>query len=137
MHPSADRHATLIFSVPAAARAVPGVRRRLAQFAEAHGLPEARIWDLEIAATEACTNAVRHAYPTGQGGAIEVEARAENGELVLVVRDHGDGLMQPSASPGLGQGIVLMHALGDAAITETDPHGVTVEMHFALPACQA
>jgi hypothetical protein len=48
---------------------------------------------LPTVVTEARSNVVRHAYPT-EAGSFEFEARPVEGEVVIVVRDFGQG-MQP------------------------------------------
>lgn len=88
--------------------------------------------DISIAFTEACTNAVLHAYPDG-GGEYEVHAWAEPELLVVVVRDHGRGISPrvPSPSAGLGLGMPLMLAIADE-VTINSEHGVTeVKMSFS------
>lgn len=88
--------------------------------------------DISIAVTEACTNAVLHAYPEG-GGEYEVLAWADPEELVVAVRDTGRGITPAVSSPaaGLGLGLPLILAIGDeVAFTHDD--GVTeVRMTFS------
>ncbi len=87
--------------------------------------------DISIAVTEACTNAVLHAYP-GSTGDYEVFAWAEPEKLVVAVRDRGQGISPrvPSPSAGLGLGMPLMLAIADE-VNFTSEGGVTeVRMSF-------
>ena len=87
--------------------------------------------DISIAVTEACTNAVLHAYPDSTGD-YEVFAWAEPDKLVVAVRDHGQGISPrvPSPSAGLGLGMPLMLAIADE-VNFTSEGGVTeVRMRF-------
>jgi anti-sigma regulatory factor (Ser/Thr protein kinase) len=87
--------------------------------------------DISIAVTEACTNAVLHAYPDSTGD-YEVFAWAEPEKLVVAVRDHGQGISPrvPSPSAGLGLGMPLMLAIADE-VNFTSEGGVTeVRMSF-------
>lgn len=87
--------------------------------------------DISIAVTEACTNAVLHAYPDSTGD-YEVFAWAEPAKLVVAVRDRGRGISPrvPSPSAGLGLGMPLMLAIADE-VNFTSEGGVTeVRMSF-------
>ena len=80
--------------------------------------------DISIAVTEACTNAVLHAYPDSTGD-YEVFAWAEPDKLVVAVRDHGQGI-----SAGLGLGMPLMLAIADE-VNFVSEGGITeVRMSF-------
>ena len=88
--------------------------------------------DISIAVTEACTNAVLHAYPDSAGD-YEVVAWAEPAKLVVAVRDKGRGISprMPSPSAGLGLGMPLMLAIADE-VNFTSEGGVTeVRMSFS------
>jgi anti-sigma regulatory factor (Ser/Thr protein kinase) len=82
--------------------------------------------DISIAVTEACTNAVLHAYPEG-GGEYAVRAWAEPQRLVVAVRDEGRGIAPRVESPaaGLGLGLPLMLALGDEVSFSSQGEGAT------------
>jgi anti-sigma regulatory factor (Ser/Thr protein kinase) len=87
--------------------------------------------DISIAVTEACTNAVLHAYPDSTGD-YEVYAWAEPEKLVVAVRDRGRGISPrvPSPSAGLGLGFPLMLAIADE-VNFANEGGVTeVRMSF-------
>jgi two-component sensor histidine kinase len=75
---------------------------------------------LGLIANELLTNAVRHAYPDGQGGTVTAAARRDAGDLVLVIGDRGVGI--PAArqsSRSLGGTIVAALARQIDARMET------------------
>jgi len=110
---------------------VPLVRHALRGLLEASGVDEERISDITLAVTEACANAVLHAYPDTIG---QFEASAElsaAGELVVTVRDHGSGMSPRVNSPGLGVGLPVMAAIADALEIDTpEGAGTVVRMTF-------
>ena len=70
---------------------VPGICEALLADTRAVG-------DIKLAATEACTDVVLHAYAGRDDGTIELDPHARAEEFQLVVRDHGNG-MTPRPSP--------------------------------------
>jgi anti-sigma regulatory factor (Ser/Thr protein kinase) len=110
---------------------VPLVRHALRGLLEASGVPEERISDITLAVTEACANAVLHAYPDSRG---QFEAGADlspRGELVVTVRDYGSGMAPRVDSPGLGVGLPVMAAIADGLEIDTpEGSGTIVRMTF-------
>lgn len=76
---------------------------------------DGRSGDIAIAVTEACTNAVLHAYPSHDGGEYRMLVWTRGEELTVAVIDHGDGVAPklPSAKAGLGLGLPLMVSISD------------------------
>jgi serine/threonine-protein kinase RsbW len=118
--------------VPAAAAAVPGARRAVTKLCEHLGLGGDLTERIRLAATEACTNCVLHAYD-GEG-TFALEARVEEDVLLLVVRDHGNGILGNRArSDTLRLGLKLIEQLADSATVSSSPgHGTRVAMRFEL-----
>lgn len=95
--------------------------------------------DLKLAVTEACGNAVRHAYSDAQGD-VSVVFRIEDGRLLVTVEDRGDGIRAPDALaadeeelPGpleRGMGMPIIRAIVDELAVEkgTDGRGTVVRM---------
>ncbi|MEX0850956.1 MAG: ATP-binding protein [Gaiellaceae bacterium] len=54
--------------------------------------------DLKLAVTEACGNAVRHAYGAGEGS-VEVEFVVADDRLEMIVEDQGSGIGLPLDEP--------------------------------------
>ena len=79
-------------------------------------------------AAESITNAIKH----GDASAIEIQAKAHNGRLELVVRDDGVG----GADPGRGSGIVGLRdrvaAIGGQMTIES-PRGSGTTVRASLP----
>jgi anti-sigma regulatory factor (Ser/Thr protein kinase) len=114
---------------------VPLVRHALRGLLEASGVPDDRVSDITLAVTEACANAVLHAYPQARGD-VEVSARmSDAGELLVLVRDHGSGMAPRVDSPGLGVGLPVMAAIADTLEIDAPPGaGTLVRMTFDLGA---
>jgi|tagenome__1003787_1003787.scaffolds.fasta_scaffold20987670_2 serine/threonine-protein kinase RsbW len=111
------------------------VDARAAVKAWLRGLPieEASREDIALALSEACSNAVLHAYPDATGR-FRVFAEWDGETVALTVADDGCGMLACPAAPGLGLGLPLI-----AALTETldvrpgpDGHGTEASMRFAV-----
>lgn len=114
---------------------VPLVRHALRGLLEASGVADDRVSDITLAVTEACANAVLHAYATEQRGTFEVSAWLTDGggELSVLVRDHGAGMAPRVDSPGLGVGLPVMAAIADTLEIDAPPGaGTHVRMTFEL-----
>ncbi|MCB0876853.1 MAG: ATP-binding protein [Solirubrobacterales bacterium] len=132
----ADHEPRLCLTVPAEAANVALIRHALAGLAEGLGMDRAGIADLKTVVTEACMNAVVHAYPE-EPGPIEVEAWPSQEALELRVVDHGVGFQpRPDVeSPGssLRLGLSLVAALSDRfAIEGSSDGGTAVTMVLPL-----
>jgi anti-sigma regulatory factor (Ser/Thr protein kinase) len=118
--------------IAAAASGVPLVRHALRGLLSGLDVTDEVTADIALAVTEACTNAVVHAYPTGNG-MIYVTAAHMNGGLAVTVRDHGGGMAPRVDTPGLGVGLPVIAAIAQSVEIGTPEGGGTeVRMHFAL-----
>jgi anti-sigma regulatory factor (Ser/Thr protein kinase) len=127
--PAAD--VTLV--VPAVPDSIAVIRQTVSGICEALGADARTVGDIKLAATEACTNVVLHAYATGDAGTIELDAYATEEELRLLVRDRGAGMTPAPLAEGLGLGLPLIAALTSTlTIVEPDEGGTEVSMTFAL-----
>ena len=85
---------------------------------------------VEVAVSEAVSNAVVHAYrDTGEPGRIAVRAEYAGTRLTVVVSDRGLGMRPRADSPGLGLGLPLIAQLA-AHVDITSENGTTVRMDF-------
>lgn len=112
--------------------AVAKARNRLAEFAAAAGATSAQVDAVRLAASEAMTNAVRHAYADGEGE-IQVNAAVVSGELWILIADQGVGLRPHADRPGLGLGLGLISQVSDDfAIVSRATGGTEVRVRFNL-----
>lgn len=122
----------LSLTLPARAENVAVVRHAISGLGEALGIDDQTLSDIKLAVTEACTNAVVHAYPDGEGP-LEVAAYLREDRLLLVIRDEGRGIVPRTDSPGLGLGLPLIATLAEALELGTDSAERTeVRMTFRL-----
>jgi serine/threonine-protein kinase RsbW len=89
--------------------------------------------DVLIAVTEAAANVVVHAYPEGEGE-FELVLRDDHGRLIVTVRDEGVGYYVPSATPGLGTGLLVIQRACDSSAIDAAEPGTIVTMRFRIPA---
>jgi serine/threonine-protein kinase RsbW len=114
----------------AIADSVPVARQAVVAVAEAAGAEEEQLEAVALAASEALTNAVRHAY-AGRPGRIQVSARTVSEALVVVIADNGRGLRAHSETSGLGVGLGLIAKLCDEfEIVQPASGGTEVQMRF-------
>jgi len=122
--------------LPAVPSGVPRARDAMTDLCGRLGLEQELADDIRLAVTEACTNCVLHS-PT-QGAAhptFILDAHVEQGELVVIVRDFGGGLLgAPAGNGGLGLGMKLIEQLSESSQVSSRPGGGTrVAMRFGVP----
>jgi serine/threonine-protein kinase RsbW len=111
---------------------VAEARTELAGFAAAAGATPSQIDAVRLAASEAMTNAVLHAYRGGPG-LIYVNAAVASGELWILISDDGCGLRPRADRPGLGLGLGLISEVSDDfAIVSRATGGTEVRIRFNL-----
>jgi len=105
-------------SFPAKADYLLLARLALAGIARSLPLDQEELADLKLAITEACGNAVRHAYGA-DGGSVEVAFVVGSDSLEMVVEDQGSGIdgadegdEQPEPLEG-GMGMSIIRAVMD------------------------
>ena len=122
--------------LPARESGVAVARQFVAGMASRLRVSEQTSEDLKLAATEACTNAVLHAYPNGSAGPVELELGVDADDLLLIVRDSGRGPpaeIEFDDESEVGYGLELMHAVSDELELEDAPGGGTeVRMVFRV-----
>lgn len=100
--------------------------------AEAAGLDAGAVYAVQLAVDEACSNIVEHAYGGAGQGDIECTCRADDGELTVILRDHGRpfdpaGVPKPDIHASLdertggGLGFYFMRQLMDDVHFESTP----------------
>jgi anti-sigma regulatory factor (Ser/Thr protein kinase) len=104
---------------------------------------ELMVGDVALAVSEACTNAVLHAYRAHVGGGPEpmfdIVARLAGTAVLVTVSDHGSGMVVRPDSPGLGLGLRLIDALSDALDIRANDHGTgtVVAMQFSAAGAES
>lgn len=120
-------------SYAAVAESVPRARAVVTAFAEEAGAREERLQSIRLAASEAVTNAVLHAYDGGAPGTIQITLTYVDGGLWVLIADSGAGLRVRSGSPGLGLGLALIAQLADDfQIHSRGSGGTELQMRFKL-----
>lgn len=118
--------------ITAAAPSVPLVRHALRGLLSGLEVDHDVIADIALAVTEACTNAVVHAY-RDSSGTISITASHADGALTVTVRDHGTGMAPRVDTPGLGVGLPVIAAIAQSVeIGSPRGGGTEVRMRFAL-----
>jgi len=113
---------------------VGAVRSALVAFVRACGLGQRTVDAVALAASEAATNVVMHAYADHVGeGQIEVAAALAGEELWVIVTDAGSGLQPHRDSPGLGLGLAIIARVADGVdLVKPASGGLEVRMRFAV-----
>jgi len=96
-------------------------------------MPETAVDAVRLAASEAASNAVVHAYRE-QAGELRIRARVDDGELHLVIADEGSGLAPRTDSPGLGLGLPIMAHVTDRFEIVSGPDGTEIHLAFRCAA---
>jgi anti-sigma regulatory factor (Ser/Thr protein kinase) len=116
--------------VPSEPATMAGLRRRLRTWLELRGLSEEERDDALIAVSEACNNAIEHAYGE-DGGTIHL--LLEHRERTLAIRVQDRGRWHPTApSFERGRGIPLMRAVMDMTTVEHSEGGTRVTLSRLL-----
>ncbi|MEA2294218.1 MAG: serine/threonine-protein kinase RsbW [Solirubrobacteraceae bacterium] len=122
-------------SWPATPQAIGDARSEIVGRARAAGASADVLTDIKLAVSEACANAVMHAYVTRHRRAERFAvATATDGERFDVwITDEGRCAAPDVASGGAGLGLGLMTALSVAMVIGCVPDGGTqVHLTFAL-----
>jgi serine/threonine-protein kinase RsbW len=106
------------------------IRDFVGEAAQQVGFSEKEIYSIQLAADEASTNIIEHAYAGMKGGKLEVECTITEDELKIVMRDRGksfdpSSVPEPNVNADLskrkigGLGMYLMRQLMDEVHYET------------------
>jgi anti-sigma regulatory factor (Ser/Thr protein kinase) len=125
----ADVAERLDLALPAAPGSLAVMRRAFNDWLPGVGLDDATAYDVLVAVGEAAANAIEHAYGPGEAQFL-VEARVEDGELVVAVRD--EGRWRPARGSHRGRGLTMMRDLMDDVQVDSDGGGTIVRMRRRL-----
>lgn len=127
------KQSPIILHIPASADYLDIVRTTLYAVASKAGFSYEAIEDMKVAVTEACTNAILHAYNGLGEGLVEIVFQREQDQLTIAVRDDGDSFQFAPTEPQSatlhdtplaeaavgGLGIFMMQALMDEVEVRT------------------
>jgi PAS domain S-box-containing protein len=119
----------LDLKLPADARELFSLRRALGRWLKSVNASEEETHDIVLACGEACSNAIEHAYGPFEAS-LEVEARLEDGEVTVTVRDFGS--WRPPRAEHRGRGFMLMEGLMDSVRVRRLENGTEVAMRRRL-----
>jgi serine/threonine-protein kinase RsbW len=120
---------------PSSAESVGAARRDVVRMARDAGASSDVLADIELAVSEASTNAVIHAYaPSGtRGETFTIAVATTDAQVRVWVTDEGQGRQPSAPSTGLGLGLEIMTRLSDRLVIGVLDDGRTqVEMRFPL-----
>ena len=109
---------SLSLSVPPQIDSLPMVRRVLRRWLVEQGASDREVEEMTLACSEACANAIEHAY-SPPAGSVKLKGEVLGDRtLVLEIRDYGR--WRPPRGAHRGRGMQLMRGLADAV--EVMPH---------------
>ncbi len=115
---------SLELRLPAEVDTIPPLRRVLGRWLREAKASDREIEEITLACSEACANAIEHAYPPGPA-ALEVSASvSEQSEIVIRVRDFGS--WRPPRGSHRGRGMVLMRGLMHSVDVDSGADGTVV-----------
>jgi PAS domain S-box-containing protein len=117
--------------VPADPARLRAIRQSVTRWLAAGGLDPEAIADIVLACSEACANAIEHAYGPGEG-TVEIDGSLQDGQVELTVRDLGS--WREPRGGDRGRGLRLIRACMDEVHVERTPSGTEVRMRRASEA---
>ena len=126
------RHSRLDLRLPGESDSLPVVRQALRSLGRAVQADPEALEDAELAVTEACANAVEHAY-TGASGLIEVSMEPKSSAMLVSVRDRGPGVPTPDPDDARrGFGLPMIRGIASEVEVRSREAGGT-EVWMCLP----
>ncbi len=123
--------AELRLRLPAEARVLADVRRTLRRWLRRCGAGDLEIAEMTLAVSEACTNAIEHAYSPASAW-FELEASARAGELTMIVRD--SGRWRSPRGQDRGRGLIIIDAAMDGVEISSGTAGTEIVMRRRVDA---
>lgn len=121
------------WEIPPDPHQIAVVRREVATFAGHAGIDAAVLTDVQVAVSDAVTNAILHADADADAGSVRVQAEELGDELVVRVREAGSGTGDPRIDPVLGPRLSMIAALAQRFGVRRCEGGATeLSMRFPL-----
>ena len=107
----------LNLTLPAEPKTLAHARRILRRWLNERGADEGDVAEITIAVSEACANAIEHAYAPSPA-TFDLHARARDGEITFTIRD--GGRWRPPRGQNRGRGLsIIVAAMDDVQIDRT------------------
>jgi anti-sigma regulatory factor (Ser/Thr protein kinase) len=116
----------LELELPAEPASVPLSRHRLERWLSATPASDDEVFAITLAANEACTNAVQHAYGPEPGRSFRLFAELSAEEIAVQVSDSGRWRTARGRQRGMGLGVI--EQLMDTVDVQRTAAGTTVDM---------
>jgi serine/threonine-protein kinase RsbW len=120
-----DMRMKLALTLPSQADSVAVARQALGRILTALGVRTDCRQDIELAVSEACSNAVQHALSQPS---YEITAEVDRSQCVITVSNHGPtdlptDTTMPAATAQAGRGLAFMQATMDGVQLQSHPQG--------------
>lgn len=119
--------------LPVAPESVAVARQLVGSWLQECGCASGVVSDARLAVSEAVSNVVLHSYLGRVAADLELRTEHADGSVVVVVRDHGRGLVARDDSPGLGLGLGIIEKV-TRALSVRQPSGGGVELRMTFTA---
>jgi anti-sigma regulatory factor (Ser/Thr protein kinase)/putative methionine-R-sulfoxide reductase with GAF domain len=114
-------------------RVLSDIRRSVRRWLHRNGVDEQTIGELTIAVSEACANAIEHAYSPAPAE-VDLHVSKSDGGITASVRDAGR--WRASRGEHRGRGRVIINAVMDEVTVRSGDEGTEIVMHKRLPAAE-
>jgi PAS domain S-box-containing protein len=115
--------------IPADPAQLSSVRARLSRWLDAARVGGEDRNQIVLACSEACANAIEHAYRE-QGGDVQIRGTIDAGDVEIVVRDRGR--WRSPRNDDRGRGLNVMRACMDNVVVEPTAQGTVVRMRRSI-----
>jgi serine/threonine-protein kinase RsbW/stage II sporulation protein AB (anti-sigma F factor) len=134
---SSNSAAVLDAVYPALPPRVAEIRRDVTNVATGFGADETALLQINLAVSEAATNAIMHAYrDRAAAGDVRVLVQHDDGHIDVSICDSGIGMSPRPDSPGMGLGLCLMaHEAVRFEVKTPAGGGTEIFLRFPLRTC--
>ena len=121
--------AELFLELPAVPGVLANMRRGLRRWLRMHGATDSDLTEVTLAVSEACSNAIEHAYSPAPA-MFELEGTAQGDVVTFVVSD--GGRWRAPRGHDRGRGLTIIDAAMDEVEVKSDETGTSVRMQRRL-----